>query len=108
MDLAVQHHNSGRLPQAVTIYQQILQSNPEYAEAHSNLGLAFQIQGKLEEAIASYQTALSLKPDLAEGYLNLGNALKEKDEAPVEFTDYRRCGQPGRDESRSGTRDALR
>ena len=77
MDLAVQHHNSGRLPQAVTIYQQILQSNPEYAEAHSNLGLAFQIQGKLEEAIASYQTALSLKPDLAEGYLNLGNALKD-------------------------------
>ena len=29
IDLAVQHHNAGRLPEAENIYQQILQTNPD-------------------------------------------------------------------------------
>ena len=111
IDLAVQHHKEGRLSQAETIYQQILQNDPkqpialqllgviahqkgdndiavdritkaiaikpDYAEAHSNLGISLQHLGKLEEAVGSYRKALSLKPDYAEAHNNLGNALRE-------------------------------
>ena len=40
-------------------------SNPIYAEAHNNLGVALASQGRISEAIAEYREALRLKPDLA-------------------------------------------
>jgi predicted O-linked N-acetylglucosamine transferase (SPINDLY family) len=49
--------------------------NPDYAEAHSNLGNALTGQGKLEEAVAAYRQAIRIKPDFAEAHSNLGNAL---------------------------------
>ena len=39
-------------------YQQALCLRPDYAEAHSNLGVALAGQGKLTEAAACYQQAL--------------------------------------------------
>ena len=39
IDLAVQHHNAGRLSQAETIYNQILQSNPDQPIALHLLGV---------------------------------------------------------------------
>jgi predicted TPR repeat methyltransferase len=50
---------------------------PDYAEAHSNLGVTLQELGRLDEAEASYKQAIALKPDFAEAYCNLGNMLKE-------------------------------
>ena len=38
IDLAVQHHNAGRLPEAENIYQQILQSEPNHPTALHLLG----------------------------------------------------------------------
>ena len=109
LDLALRHHTAGRLPQAESIYQQILQAypkqpvalhllgviahkrekndiavdliaralaiKPDYAEAHSNLGLALQALGRLDESVASYHKALAIKPDFAESHYNLGRAL---------------------------------
>ena len=51
LDLAVQHHNSGRLPQAETIYQQILQSNPSQPVALHLLGVITHQVGKNDVAI---------------------------------------------------------
>ncbi len=48
---------------------------PDFAEAHSNLGIIRQAQGKLPEAVACYERALALKPDYADAHNNLGNAL---------------------------------
>ena len=36
---------------------------PDYAEAHSNLGVTLQELGRLKEAEASYKQAIALKPD---------------------------------------------
>jgi len=76
IDLAVQHHNAGRLPEAEKFFQQILQTNPDHPEAHFNLGYALQDLGKLEEAVACYHKALAIKLDYPEAHNNLGNVLK--------------------------------
>ena len=44
---------------------------PDFAEAHSNLGIALQEQGKLDEGVAAYRQAISIKPDFAEAFSNL-------------------------------------
>jgi Flp pilus assembly protein TadD len=49
---------------------------PDYAEAHSNLGVTLKELGRLDEAEASYRQAIALKPDYAEAHNNLGNTLK--------------------------------
>jgi len=51
--------------------------NPDYAEAHSNLGTTLKELGRLDEAEASYTQAIVLKPDYAEAHNNLGNTLTE-------------------------------
>jgi tetratricopeptide (TPR) repeat protein len=55
-----------------------LRLQPDYAEAHYNLGHAWsQISGRLNDAIAEYEEALRLKPEYAEAHNNLGNALSQ-------------------------------
>jgi protein O-GlcNAc transferase len=69
--------DQGKLDEAVACYRRALELKPDYAEAHNNLGNAFNDQGKLDEAVACYRRALELKPDFAEAHYNLGSALEE-------------------------------
>ncbi len=66
----------GDLQQAVAEYRAALRIDPDFAQAHLNLGIAYaQMPGQLADAITEYQTALRLKPDLAEAHSDLANAL---------------------------------
>ena len=77
LDLAAQHHNSGDLPKAAGIYQQILQANPNQPIALHFLGLiAHQIGGN-DRAVKLIRDALRIKPDYAEAHFNLGLTLKD-------------------------------
>jgi len=77
IDLAVQHHNEGRLSQAETIYNQILQSNPDQPIALHLLGVIAHQTGKNDTAVDLIARALALKPDSAEAHSNLGTALQD-------------------------------
>ena len=57
---------------AFEAYKKSLAINPDYLEAHINLGSAFKEPGKLEEALEAYNKALAIKPDNAGAYYNLG------------------------------------
>jgi Flp pilus assembly protein TadD len=62
----------GHLPEAVTEFQAALRNEPNFAEAHNNLGRAFsQMPGRLPEAIAEYHTALQIRPDYDQARVNL-------------------------------------
>ena len=65
----------GELTEAVACYQQALRLKPDYAEAHSNLGVALTEQGKLTEAVASYQQALPLQTGPRRGAYESGPGL---------------------------------
>ena len=47
-------------------WEQALRVQPNFAEAHYNLGVALEQTGKLKEAIGHYEQALQIKPDFTE------------------------------------------
>ena len=68
-----------KFKKAVSEYEKAVESNPEFAEAFSNLGYCRRNLGDHNEALAAYDRALELKPDFAEAleyrgiaYLQLG------------------------------------
>jgi tetratricopeptide (TPR) repeat protein len=78
IDLAVEHHNSGDLPKAEGIYQQILQADPNQPVALHLLGVIARQVGKNDIAVDLINKALAFKPDYAEAYSNLGLTLHEQ------------------------------
>jgi len=77
LDLAVQHHTAGRLPQAKSIYQQILQTDDSQPVALHLLGVIAHQVGKNDIAVDLITKALVIKPEYAEAHTNLGNALQD-------------------------------
>ena len=65
----------GRLDEAVSYFNQALWRNPDYTEAHSNLGNVYYFQRNYEAAIACYERALHLDANFAVAHNNLGTAL---------------------------------
>ena len=70
--------------------RKIIESNPDFAMAHNNLGLLLDDMGRKEDAEAEYRDALRINPDDAEAHDNLGNLLDNmgrKEDAEAEYRD---------------------
>ncbi|NQV99333.1 MAG: tetratricopeptide repeat protein [Rhodospirillales bacterium] len=76
LDLALQHHSAGRLPEAEQACRQILQAEPEQPVALHLLGLIAHQVGQHQDAVVLISQALAIRPDFAEAHANLGTALK--------------------------------
>lgn len=87
-DLALQHHQAGKLVEAETLYRQILTVEPRQAETLHLLGVIAHQVGKMDQAVNLINQAIALRPDLADAHYNLGCILKDKgllDEATAAF-----------------------
>jgi len=62
----------GNFDRAIALCQQVLESEPNSAEACKTLGKALQAQGNLEDARYWYKVAIAYQPDFAEAFANLG------------------------------------
>ena len=91
MDLGVQHHTAGRLPQAETIYQQILQADHDQPVALHLLGVIAHQVGKNDTAVDLIARALALKPDYAEAHSNLGLALQDLGKLDEAVSSYQKA-----------------
>ena len=88
IDIAVQHHKAGRFPEAESIYQQILQTDPSQPVALHLLGVIAHQMGKNDIAVELITRAIAIKSDYVEAHSNLGNALQglgKLDEAVVSY-----------------------
>jgi tetratricopeptide (TPR) repeat protein len=75
-NLAATLMSLGRSQEAIAEYETALQIQPDYEEAHNNLGLILSnIPGRSPEAISHYEAALRIKPNCAEAHNNLGLIL---------------------------------
>jgi tetratricopeptide (TPR) repeat protein len=60
---------------ALELFGRAVALKPDFAEAHSDRGMALRRLKRFEEAVASYDEAIALKPDFAMAYNNRANAL---------------------------------
>jgi lipopolysaccharide biosynthesis regulator YciM len=67
--------DSGHADEAIASFRRALEIDPQYAQAHANLGDALLALGELAEAAASYRRAIELDPRTANTHNNLGKAL---------------------------------
>lgn len=74
--LAVQHHQAGRYEAAESIYNQILQVQPDNIDALHLLGMINYQRGKNDAAINLIQRAIAINPKVARFHDNLGNVYK--------------------------------
>jgi tetratricopeptide (TPR) repeat protein len=72
---AISHHQAGQMAEAEQLYRQILQQQPQNADALSLLGVVACQQEKLEPGIALYRQALAIRPDHRQTRENLSLAL---------------------------------
>jgi len=77
IDLGVEHHNAGRLPEAESVYNQILKADPNQPVPMHLLGVLAHQVGKNEVAHELISKALVLNPAYAEAHNNLGVVFKE-------------------------------
>ena len=79
----------GRIQEAIASYREALRLEPEYAEAHNNLGRALKDVGRNEDALAHANRALRLKPDYADAHYNLGTVLQRLGRIEEAIAHYR-------------------
>ena len=88
LNLAVQHHTQGRLPEAESLYQEILRIDANQPVALHLLGVLAHQVGNNEIAVDLIGKALAVSPDFAEAHSSLGNAflaLGRPDEAVASY-----------------------
>ena len=75
LELAIQHHQAGRLQEAEALYRQVLSAEPNNPYALNLLGVLGAQVGKLEPGLACIRKAIAIKPDYLEAHNNLGCIL---------------------------------
>ena len=76
LQIALQHHRSGRLADAESLYRQILAAQPNHAEALYHLGLVAHQVGSHDHAVELIRQSIALGWHDPVAYSNLGEALR--------------------------------
>jgi tetratricopeptide (TPR) repeat protein len=88
---AIQHHQAGRLRAAEQMYRQILEVQPNQADAWHLLGLLAYQLGKYAIAVEYIARAIGLKGNAATFHNNLGNALSCQRKLDEAIASYRKA-----------------
>lgn len=70
------------LDSAIKYFQKAIYLDPYYAEAHNDLGIAYERKAMLDKAKNQYKKAINIRPDYAPAYMNL--ALLEESMGNIE------------------------
>jgi protein O-GlcNAc transferase len=90
-DLAVQRHQSGRLPEAEQLFRQILAQQPNHTGALQNLGMIASQLGQKEIAVDLFRRAVALTPNDGGAQTNLGLVLKDIGQLSAAIAAYRKA-----------------
>ena len=75
-DLALQHHQAGRLAEAEALYREILTLQPNHTDALHFIGVVFHQTGRYDLAIGLIGRSVGLNPNNPAAYGNLGEACR--------------------------------
>jgi len=88
LSAAIEHHQAGRLAEAVTLYDELLKSDPSHADANHLAGLVAFQQGRHDEALSLITAAIARDDGNWLYHANLGRvrkAMGEPDKAAESF-----------------------
>jgi predicted O-linked N-acetylglucosamine transferase (SPINDLY family) len=74
--IAARTLQGGELEKAIELYDGIIASQPDDAEAHYKRANALNMLGRSEAALEDYDRAVALKPDYANAFCNRGTVLE--------------------------------
>jgi Tfp pilus assembly protein PilF len=69
---AIESHQKGDLEAAIGLYQDVIDSDPENADAWHLMGVVAHQRGNNDLAVKLLENAISLKDDVADFYSNMG------------------------------------
>lgn len=90
LNLALQHHQAGRLHEAEALYRRILADDPRHAEAMHLLGVVAFQRGQLDTAIETISKAIAINGSMPEFHNNLGEAYRRQGKLDEAVACYRR------------------
>jgi tetratricopeptide (TPR) repeat protein len=73
---------------ALREYLEAVQTDPQLAEAHYNLGVAFAARSQIDRAVAAFKEALEHNPSLYEAHFSLGRCYQRIDDAGRAYIHY--------------------
>ena len=76
-ELAVRKHQKNDIKEAQNLYNKILEIDPNFANAHYNLGNIFKELGENQKAKSCYKKAIEINPNYVDAHSNLGTIFKE-------------------------------
>ena len=91
LDLAMQHHTIGELPEAESLYRMVLQRDPTQVAAVHMLGVIAHQVGKNRAAVDLISKALEMSPNLPDAHNNLGLALRDLGKLDEAISSYERA-----------------
>jgi predicted O-linked N-acetylglucosamine transferase (SPINDLY family) len=89
--MAIQHHQAGRLQAAEQIYRQVLQAEPDQADAIHLLGVIAHQLGQHEIAVQHIRRAIALQGNVADFHNNLGEPYRALHRIPEAVACFRRA-----------------
>lgn len=90
-ELALQHHQNGRLGEAEALYLQILAAQPLHPETLHFLGIVSLQRGHNQAALAYFDQALSVRPVWPDALSNRGEALRAEGRLDEAVAAYQRA-----------------
>ena len=76
LELAILHHQAGRLGDAEGLYRQILAVQPNQADVLHHLGVVAHQCGRNDQAVELIGRAIAINPNNPAAYSNLGEACR--------------------------------
>ncbi len=89
--VAVQHQQAGQLPQAESLYRQILAQQPNHVDALHLLGVIAAQVGRNDVAVDLIGRAIALDPNSPAAHNNFGNALRATGQLDRAIVAYRQA-----------------
>ncbi len=91
MEMAVRHHQAGRLDMAQGLYAQVLAARPRHAGALASLGALLLQKGLVDQALETLREAAGLEPDHPRLLNNLGLAYRAAGQVEQAESCFRRA-----------------
>ena len=91
VQIALQHHQAGRIAEAEKIYREVLNQRPNQADALHLLGVIALQVSRFDDAVDLISRAVELMPDLPAARNNLGVGLKSQGKLDEAIEQYQRA-----------------